>query len=506
MSQEIQDYGYVWTGYNLPVNLEIFVGDFTGFGQEEVVAVHPTGSIYIFRYDGKIFRRVSALNLGRRINKAAAGDVDGDGKKEIIIASGNSFVVFKWRGSRFERIYTSAAMEAEITDIAIGNLTGDMFDEIVIVVGRTKILIYKIQSGSLILITQRFSRSPLQVRIGSVIRHHRKQLVVLENVIGTGGDKLTLFILTNGQLEIVMEENIGIKGDVLLAVKDVDNDFMDEVIILTSNRRRVLILGVSGQIFTRKWLSHGFSGVIEDVEVADWDKDGSQEIFIAVGTKVYVYKLRGRDYVLVKQMDMEVYVVSFAKGDVEKDGYIEVIVISKTGVIIIVKDFFEAKSQFLVQQTIHMPKKLPPAIKVAEVKVDKVIIFKKEIIKGKIIISGKFLVNILYVAEPDRRVFAIDAEIPFTHFVPVPGLLPKHRVFVDVEVEYVDFRFNPTAPRTIEVVIVAQIIVFDLIVRERKPLRVFAKEHGVSSEELAKINKLSLESVIESGEKIKLPI
>ena len=51
MTEDIQDYGYVWTGYNLPDNLEIFVGDFTGIGQDEVVAVHPTGSIYIFRYD-----------------------------------------------------------------------------------------------------------------------------------------------------------------------------------------------------------------------------------------------------------------------------------------------------------------------------------------------------------------------------------------------------------------------------------------------------------------------
>ena len=353
------------------------------------------------------------------------GDVDGDGKKEIIIASGNSFVVFKWRGGRFERIHISAAMEVEITDITIGDLTGDLVDEIVIVVGRTKILIYKIQGGSLILITERVSRTSLQVRIGSVIRHHQKQLVTLEHVAGSGGDKLTLFILTNGQLEIVIEETIGMKADVLLGVKDVDNDFMDEIIISTSNRRRLLVLGVSGQSLARKWLSHGFSGVIEDVEVADWDKDGRPEIFVAVGAQVHVYKLRGRDFVLVKQIDMEVYVVSFAKGDVEKDGYIEVIVISKTGVIIIVKDFFEAKSQFLVQQTVHIPKNLPPAIKVAEVKVDKVIIFRKEAIKGKIIISGKFLVNILYVAEPDRRVFAIDAEIPFTHFVPVPGLLPK---------------------------------------------------------------------------------
>ncbi|WP_028306565.1 FG-GAP-like repeat-containing protein [Desulfitibacter alkalitolerans] len=506
MTEDIQDYGYVWTGYNLPDNLEIFVGDFTGIGQDEVVAVHPTGSIYIFRYDGRVFRRISALNLGRRITKAVVGDVDGDGKKEIIIASGNSFVVFKWRGGRFERIHISAAMEVEITDITIGDLTGDLVDEIVIVVGRTKILIYKIQGGSLILITERVSRTSLQVRIGSVIRHHQKQLVTLEHVAGSGGDKLTLFILTNGQLEIVIEETIGMKADVLLGVKDVDNDFMDEIIISTSNRRRLLVLGVSGQSLARKWLSHGFSGVIEDVEVADWDKDGRPEIFVAVGAQVHVYKLRGRDFVLVKQIDMEVYVVSFAKGDVEKDGYIEVIVISKTGVIIIVKDFFEAKSQFLVQQTVHIPKNLPPAIKVAEVKVDKVIIFRKEAIKGKIIISGKFLVNILYVAEPDRRVFAIDAEIPFTHFVPVPGLLPRHRVFVDVEVEFVDFRFNPSTPRLIEVVIVAQILVFDLIVRERKPLRVFAKEHGVSSEDLAKINKLSIEGDIESGEKIKLPI
>lgn len=506
MTEEIQDYGYVWTGYNLPVNIEIFVADITGNGQEEVVAVHPTGSIFIFRYDGKIFRRISALNLGRRITKAVVGDVDGDGRKEIVVASGNVFVVFKWIGGRFERIYISPVIEPEITDITVGDLTGDMVDEIVVVAGRTRIKVYKHQAGSYVLTAEKTSMMHLEVRIGNVAGLTKKQLVTLEYVATPGGDKLTLFVLSNDQLEIVMQGTIRMNADRLLTVKDVDNDHMDEIIIATSKRRRLLVIGVSGQTFSRKWLSSGFPGAIEDVETADWDKDGGTEIFISVGAHVYVYKLRGREYVLVKKIEMDIFVVSFAKGDVEKDGFIEVIVVSKAGVIIILKDFFEAKSQFLVQETIFIPKKQPPAIKVAEVKVDKVIIFKKEAIKGKVIISGKFLVNILYVAEPDRRVFAIDAEIPFTHFVPVPGLVPSHRIFVDVDVEYVDFRFNPNSPREIEVVIVAQINVFDVIVKERKSLNVFAEEYGISSEKLARINKKSIGADIEPGEKIKLPV
>ncbi len=506
MTEEIQDYGYVWTGYNLPVNLEIFVGDMTANGQDEVVAVHPTGSIFIFRYDGTIFRRIYALNLGRRITKAVVGDVDGDGQKEIVVASGNVFVVFKWRGGRFERIYVSPVMEAEITDITIGDLTGDMTDEIVVVAGRTRIKVFKHQLGSYVLVAEKSSMMHSEIKIGNVAGLAKKQLVTIEYVATPGGDKLTLFVLSNDQLEVVMEGTIGMKADKLITVKDVDNDYRDEIIIGTSNGRRLLVIGVSGRIFSRKWLSSGFPGVIEDVEAADWDKDGRTEIFIAVGVQVYIYKLRGRDYVLVKKIELDIFAVSFAKGDVEKDGFIEVIVVSKAGVIIILKDFFEAKSQFLVQETIVIPKKQPPAIKVAEVKVDKVVIIRKESIKGKIIISGKFLVSILYVAEPDRKVFAVSAEIPFTHFVPVPGLVPSHRIFVDINVEYVDFRFNPNTPREIEVVIVAQIIVFDVIVKERKPLSVFAKEHGVSSEELAKINKKSIGTDIEPGEKIKLPV
>lgn len=506
MTEEFQDYGYVWTGYNLSPNLEIFVGDITGNGQDEVVAVHPTGSIFIFRYDGKIFRRIHALNLGRRITKAVVGDIDGDGQKEIVVASGNVFVVFKWRSGRFERIYISPGMEAEITDISIGDLTGDMTDEIVVVAGRTRLKIYKHQSGSFGLVTEKTSLMHLEVKIGNVAGLMKKQLVTLEYVATPGGDKLTLYVLSNDQLEIVMQGTIGVTADRLYSLKDIDDDHRDEIIIGTSNKRRLLVIGISGQTFTRKWLSSGFPSVIEDVEAADWDKDGRTEIFVSAGVHVYVYHLRGKEFVLVKKIEMDIFVVGFSKGDVEKDGFIEVIVVSKAGVIIILKDFFEAKSQFLVQETIPIPKKLPPAIKVAEVKVDKVVIFKKDAIKGKIIISGKFLVNILYVAEPDRRVFAFDAEIPFTHFVPVPGLLPSHKIFVDVNVEYVDFRFTPSKPREIEVIIVAQIVVFDVIVKERKPLHDFAKEYGVSSEELAKINKKSIGTDIEPGEKIKLPV
>ena len=506
MAQEVQDYGYIWTGYNLPANMEIFVGDFTDSKQNEVVAVHPTGSIYVFRYDGRIFKRVSALNLGRQITKAVVGDIDGDGRKEIIVASGSSFVIFKWRSGRFERIHASVAMEGEITDIAAGSLTGSIIDEIVVVVRRTKILIYKIQAGSLVLVAERTSRVPLQIEIGNVIRHHQNQLVILEHVTGPGGDNLIVFILKGDQLEVVIEGRIGMKGDVLLAVKDVDNDFMDEIIISTSNRRRLLVIGVSGKSFFRKWLSPAFSGVIEAVEVADWDRDGRPEIFIAVGKEVHIYALSGRDYVLVKRIEMELHIAGFAKGDLDRDGFIEVIVISKTGIITIVKNFFEAKSQFLVQQTVNIPQNLPPAIKVSGAKVDRVVIHRREPMRGRIIISGSFCVSILYVAEPDRRVFSISTEIPFTHVVPVPGLQSGHRVRVDVEVEYVDSRFSCNNSRSIEVVIVAQIIVFDIVVRERRPVRAFASEHGVSCEKLARINKLSIEGHIESGEKIKLPI
>ncbi len=506
MTEEMLEYGLLWSGYNLPSNLEIFVGDMTGNGQDEVVAVHPTGSIYIFRYDGRVFRRFSALNLGRRITKAVIGDIDGDGLKELIVASGNVFIVFKWRGNRFERVFVSTGMEANITDISVGDLTGNFVEDIVIVEGRNKIKVFESKNKGFILIAEKKYQMSVKIEVGNVAGIEKKQIIVLETAATAGGDRLEVLGVFEGQFKMLMEAGLGMRADKLLAVKDVDDNYRDEVIISVSNGRRILIMENVGNRLSRKWLSAGFSVSIGDVEVADWDKDGKNELFVAVGSRVFVFKLRGREFVNIKTIEMDLTLVSFSKGDVERDGFIEVVVVTVTGIIVIVKDFFEAKSQFLVQQTVYIPKKLPPAIKVAEVKVDKVMVFRKESIKGKVIVSGKFLVNILYVAKPDRRVFAFDVEIPFTHFIPIPNLRPGQKILVDVDVEYVDFRFNPAKPREIEVVIVAQVVAYDIINKKRQPLSGVAKEYNVSVKDIARINKLKEDQEIAEGEKIKLPV
>ncbi|MEW6623740.1 MAG: FG-GAP-like repeat-containing protein [Bacillota bacterium] len=505
MEEEKQEYGLIWTGYNLPTSMEIFVGDVTSNGQNEVVAIHPTGSVYIFRYDGRIFRRIAAVNLGRRILSGAIGDIDGDGQREIVVTSGNVFVVYKWRGSRLDRMLISPTMDSEITNLAVGDLTGDFVDDVAVVVGRTRIVVFQNVGGTLVELAERTSMMPVQIKIGNAVGLPRNQIIALESVSTAGGDVVRVFSLREGSLEEVNQLNIAVKADRLIAVKNVDDTFTDEIFISTSNRRRLLIIEFLGQSLVRKWLSAGFSAPIEAVESADWDKDGRNELFVAAGSQVFIYKLRGRDFILAKRIDVSAIVFSLAAGDVDRDGFIEVIAATSAGLIIILKDFFEAKSQFLVQETVFIPKKLPPAIKVAEVKVTKIIITRKEVIPGKIIVSGKFLVSILYVAEPDRRVFAFDAVIPFTHFVPVPGVLYSSRVAVDIIVEFVDFRFNPARPREIEVIIVAQVIVFDLVIKKTQTLESVATEYGVSAAELAKINKLAVDYTLQAGDKLMLP-
>lgn len=503
MQEQIVEYGLTWSGYNMPTNLEIFSGNITGEGLDEVVAVHPTGSIFIFRYDGKVFRRISAMNLGRRITKAAIGDIDGDNQKELIIASGTIFVVFKWKANRFTRVFVSESMDAEITDLVVGDLTGNFVDDIAIVVGKRRLCLYESRRDGFVLAAEMEYINPVEIDIGNVTGIGNKQLIVLEFLKIAGGDKLVVLVVEEGKFVVVAKSNIQLKAEKLLAVKSIGSA-KDNVIICTSNRKRIIIFEYYKASFSVRYTS-GFTSRVEDIETADWDKDGRNELFIAVGKQVLVYKPRGKELILVKKIDMDFLLASFAKGDIERDGYIEVVVVSNTGVIVIVKDFFESKSQFLVQQTVYIPKKLPSAIKVAEVKVDKIIVTKKDIITGKIIISGKFLVNILYVAEPDRRVFAIDAEIHFTHFVPVPRLKAGQKIFVDIVVEYVDFRFNSGNPREIEVIIVAQITVYDIVVKGKQTLSTIAKDYNVSSEKLAKVNKVSIDETLKEGDKIKLP-
>lgn len=500
-----EEYGLIWTGYNLPVNLEIFVGDITSRGRDEVVAVHPTGSVFIFRYDNGIFKRISALNIGRRIAQAAIGDIDGDGQKELVIASGNQFIAYKWRSNRLDRLFVSPAVDDSITGLDIGKLTSSRQDEVAIAVGGKTVQVYRYEKVPK-LIAEKKLRKVIDLKVGNALGRESDQIIVFEGSGTAGGDSISLLMIVKNSLAKVFEANVAARADQLLGVKNVTGGFKDEILLATSGGRRLMVLEVSGQTLARRWVSSGFSSSIDAVEAADWDNDGKNELFVAVGTRVFVYKYRGGTFTLIKTAELSSPVFSLAAGDVDREGNIEVVAASKAGLVIILKDHFEAKSQFLIQEHVRIPKRLPAAIKIAEVKVTRVVISRKDVISGRIIVSGRFLISVMYVAEPDRRVFLFEEQIPFTHFIPVPGLRAGDRVFVDVITEYVDFRFNPAKPRELEVIIVAQVVVFDVVIRKEQPLVDLAKEYNVSVHELAKVNKMSVSDTVEAGGKLKLPL
>jgi M6 family metalloprotease-like protein len=75
-----------------PHNLAPIIADVDNDGVQDVLAAGPNGNVYAYNRDGKLLDGFPLAMTGPGIGSLAAGDLDGDGKLELVGVSGNGFV------------------------------------------------------------------------------------------------------------------------------------------------------------------------------------------------------------------------------------------------------------------------------------------------------------------------------------------------------------------------------------------------------------------------------
>ncbi len=489
-------YNNSWSGYQLGRRLKVAVGDVTGNGLEDIVAGSADGLLFVFEWNGRTFRR-RVVNVGRSIEVVALGDTDGDGINEIILGTTAGVQVWEWTGTSFVRVFRSQQL-GRVTSIAVGDFDNNGQEEFAVSVGST-VFVFQFDGVSFQLMAEPDFDIRVLVGAGDMTGTGRDELVVA--FVGTG--RVSIFRWTGLRFVEVRSALIGrpIAGPVEVA--DVTDDFREDIILGVDSGTRFVILERTATL-REVFVSSSLGARIVGFAVGDWDLDGENELIVGTSRRVFVFKRRRRTFVEVARIAVEGTISSVAAGDVNDDGLLEIVVGTVQGNIFILRQTFEAENQFLIQEELTVPSGLPDIIKVAGVKVNKVRVDEVRVIPGKVIVKGRFEISVLYVGEPDRRVFEFDETVTFVHFVEAPGIGPGDRVDVDIEIEFVNARFDPSQPRKVEVVIVAVVQIFDHIVREGETLITLAKQHNTTVKEIQRINGLKGTRAF-AGQKLKMP-
>jgi hypothetical protein len=224
--------------------VNLAAGDVNGDGREEIIAAAGAGGgphLKIFNLNGDLIGQWFAFKDGFRGGvRVSSADINHDGKAEIIAVEGSggdsAVNIFNGRGHLISSFYAYDNKFKGGLNIATGDIDGDGEAEIVTGLGAGKIpevRIFKANGLKLVqfLAYPKTFRGGVRVAIANVkggTQANRSQIITAPE--GGGGPNLEFFDKSGHLISHFFAFNSNLRSGVNLAKGDVDNDGVEEII------------------------------------------------------------------------------------------------------------------------------------------------------------------------------------------------------------------------------------------------------------------------------------
>lgn len=294
----------------------IHLGDFDGDGTNDLVSC-SVGAPYVLTQEGAGFR---TLWYGPQVGcgRVAAGDLDGDGRIEIVVATTSGGPYNEVPGAILRFDYGSADATATmtlpttfpVTGLVVANVRGDSAPEIV---AATSAAAYVIGGTALDIQWEAPGKGGTHVHCGDLDGNQTLEVVVNGNPahILDAAAKVELFAYGGGFGQCS-------------AVGDIDGDGKAEIVTCVASSQ---VKVIEGDTLATKWTySGGNYDAYDSGGVADLTNDGIGEVLLGGNQATDVIALRGSDGAEVFRIDSPNYgVPTITGGNADSDASAELI-------------------------------------------------------------------------------------------------------------------------------------------------------------------------------------
>ncbi|UCG68989.1 MAG: VCBS repeat-containing protein [Thermoplasmata archaeon] len=277
---KVRDAKRIEVGFEI---IHVFCGNFDGDSSIDIVATDAHDMIYFLEYDGADYVKVDEIQIvDDSFTAAEVDDVDSDGKIELVMATLNGYVyIIGYEGS-YEIEWSNLICENGITAITTGNSDNDGVLEI-LVGGFDYYLYVLVYDGSeyVEIRTQHMSSMIFTLGVGDIDYDGENELVS-----EVGYFELKVF-QWNGTYYVLEWSTT--------FYEDAHNEAMD-INHIESNNKEIIAFGTfelyvigHGTDYEIFFESETYTVTVQCLFMGDVDESGTNEIFVSIGSYVFIY-------------------------------------------------------------------------------------------------------------------------------------------------------------------------------------------------------------------------
>ena len=502
---DLKNYTIALSGYGFGGATRTSAGDTDGKGSMQTVMGTSKGEMVVLDSHAMRFSLRDISKIGNAVTSLDVVSPKGAEPNGIITGVTNYALLYEWTDEGYSKKGQTYNLGGEILDLNSSDLNHDGKIEVVVTSEKGGVQVYSKESSSLNRIWRREPRSVTRAALGDTNGDGADEMVLID-VTERLPFNVSVLRARTRDFVVEVEDNLTqrISGPILAA--DIDDDSRAEIILAGPRQRRFFVFRVVNRRLVRIFVSSPVPQRIVSFAAGDIDGDGRTELVVATASEVFIFRWNGRTFVLVQRIDVTREIVVVIVRDINFDGIAEIIIGTVNGRFFILRPRPAARTQFLVREEIRIPRNLPDARKVIRCEVDRVVITEVERFSTGVFIRGFFDVQVTFSARRDGRVFSFSRRVPFSTTVRTPVIFGN--IFtrnVEVEVEFVDCRFDPDDPREITVIIVARVILFNFVIPRRISVTELSQQVKIPRELLIEINELDLNEPLSQGELVLVP-